>query len=151
MNCNLFFVFQFICFKNICFGSFRWGIIPLDFVSFPFKTSKSKNDINYIKYKFSHRFGMVCKWLNMYYSKIKIITFSKVITMSIWIILNNLVQTCRECNLCHYPAIILCIHPTICIGCKVAWSHFHSHMKEIHTGCAYANPLLILRANLAFV
>jgi hypothetical protein len=26
----------------------------LNFVSFPFKTSKLKNDINYIKYKFSY-------------------------------------------------------------------------------------------------
>ncbi len=34
-----------------------------------------KNDINYIKYKFSHRFGKVCQSLNMYYSKIKIIIF----------------------------------------------------------------------------
>jgi hypothetical protein len=47
----------------------------MDFVSFPFKTSKLKNDINYIKYKFSHRFGKVYKWLNMYCLKIKIITF----------------------------------------------------------------------------
>ncbi len=26
----------------------------MDFVGFPFKISKLKNDINYIKYKFSH-------------------------------------------------------------------------------------------------
>jgi hypothetical protein len=44
----------------------------MDFVGFPFKTSKLKNNIGYIKYKFSHRFGKVCKWLNMYYSKIQI-------------------------------------------------------------------------------
>jgi len=72
------------------------GIIPLDFVGSPFKTSKSKNDINYSKYKFSHRFGKHGKWLNMYYSNIRIIIFFKVITMSIWIILKNLVWTCKE-------------------------------------------------------
>ncbi len=99
---QFFFVFEFLCPKSICFGSFRWGIIPLDFVNFPIRISKFKNDINYIKYKFSHRFGMVCKWLNMYYSKIKIIYIKKVITMSIWIILNNLIWTCRKCNVCHY-------------------------------------------------
>jgi hypothetical protein len=103
----------------MCFGSFRWGIIPLDFVNFPFRTSKFKNDINYIKYKFSHRFGMVCRWLNMYYSKIKIIIYLKIITMSIWIILNNLIWTCRECNVCHYWAIILCIHPTFQLDAKL--------------------------------
>jgi hypothetical protein len=32
----------------------------MDFVGFPFKTSKFKNDINYINYKFSHKFGKVC-------------------------------------------------------------------------------------------
>jgi hypothetical protein len=58
----------------------------MNFVGFPFRTSKLKNDINYIKYKFSHRFGKVYKWLNMYYSKIRIIIFCKLTTMSIWII-----------------------------------------------------------------
>jgi len=55
------FVFQNFCPKIICFESFKWGIIPLDLVGFPFRTSKSKNDISYIQYKFSHRFGKVCK------------------------------------------------------------------------------------------
>jgi hypothetical protein len=45
----------------------------MDFMGFPFRTLKFKNDINYIKYKFSHRFGKVCKGLNMYYSNMKII------------------------------------------------------------------------------
>jgi hypothetical protein len=31
----------------------------MDFVGFPFRTYKLKNDMNYIKYKFSHRFGNV--------------------------------------------------------------------------------------------
>ncbi len=34
--------------------------------------------INYISYKFSHRFGKVYKWLNMYYSNIKIIIILKI-------------------------------------------------------------------------
>ncbi len=51
------------------------GIIPFDFMGFFFKTSKSKKDINYIKYQFSHRFGKVYKLLNMYYSNIKILLF----------------------------------------------------------------------------
>jgi hypothetical protein len=54
------FVFQFLCPKNICFESFTWVIIHMNFVSFFFGTSKLKNDINYTKYKFSHRFGKVC-------------------------------------------------------------------------------------------
>jgi len=29
----------------------------MDFMGFPFRTSKLKNDISYIKYKLSHRFG----------------------------------------------------------------------------------------------
>jgi hypothetical protein len=61
----------------------RWGIIPLDFVDFLCRTSKFLNDINYIKYKFSHRFGKVCRWLNMYYSNIRIIIIFKVTTVSI--------------------------------------------------------------------
>jgi len=81
----IFICFQFLCPKNIFFKSFRWGIIPLDFVGFPFRTSKFKNDINYIKYNFSHRFGNVFKWLNMYYSNIRIIIFFKITIMFIWI------------------------------------------------------------------
>ncbi len=70
----------------------------MDFVGFSFRTSKLKNGINYIKYKFSHRFGKVCQSLNVDYSKIRIIIFFKVTTMSIWIILKNLVWTYRECK-----------------------------------------------------
>jgi hypothetical protein len=44
-------------------------------VCFLFKTSKLQNDISYLKYKFSHRFRKVCRWLNMYYSNIKLIVF----------------------------------------------------------------------------
>jgi hypothetical protein len=37
----------------------------MDSVGFPIKTSKLKNDvINYIKYKFSYKFGKVCRWLS---------------------------------------------------------------------------------------
>ncbi len=93
------------------FESFKWGIIFIDFVGFLFKIFKFKNDINYIKYKFSHIFGKVCKWLNMYYSNIKIIIIFKVTTMSIRIILKNLVWTCRKCNFCQYWATVACIYP----------------------------------------
>jgi hypothetical protein len=47
----------------------------MDFMGFPFKTFKFKNDMIYINYKFLHKFQKVCRWLNMYYSKIRIITF----------------------------------------------------------------------------
>ncbi len=57
MTCNFCLLFKKICPTNIFFESFRWGIIPLDFMGFLFKTSKSKNEISYIKYQFSHRFG----------------------------------------------------------------------------------------------
>jgi hypothetical protein len=109
----IFFFFQFLCPKNIFFLSFRWGIIPMNFVGFPFRTSKFKNEINYIKYKFSHRFQKVCRWLNIYYSNIIIITFKKITTTSIWIIFKNLVSTCKECNFYQYWAIIACIYPLI--------------------------------------
>jgi hypothetical protein len=92
----------------------------LDFMNLPFSTSKFKNDISYI-----NKFGMVCRWLNMYYSKIKIIIFFKVITISIWIILNNLIWICKECNVCHYWATIVCIHPTFGLGAKMhEWKPF---------------------------
>jgi len=55
----------------------------MDFVSFPFRTSKLKNDISYVKYKFSHGFEKVCRGLNMYYPNIRIIILFKVTTMSI--------------------------------------------------------------------
>jgi hypothetical protein len=116
------FVSQFLCFKNIFFESFRWGIIPKNFVSFPFRTSKLTNEISYIKYKFSHRLGKVCRWLNMYYSKIKIITFKKKKqTMSIWIILKQIVWTYKECNFCRYWNNQSCIHPlyTIPLSCTI--------------------------------
>jgi hypothetical protein len=103
--------FKFFVPKTYVFESFRWGIIPLDFVGFCFRTSKLKNDISYIKCKFSHRFGKVCRWLKMYYSKIKIVAFLKVLTMFIWIILMNLVWTCKECNFRWYWTTITCIYP----------------------------------------
>jgi hypothetical protein len=105
-----YFFFNFLVPKTYVFESFTWVIILLDFVGFPFRTSKFKNDINYIKYKFSHRFGKVCMWLKMYYSKIRIIIFKNLTTMSIWIILKNIVLTYRECNFCWYWDIWLCIH-----------------------------------------
>ncbi len=77
--------------------------------------------------------GWVCKWLNMYYSKIRIIIFLKIITISIWIILNNLAQTCRECNLCCYWTIILCIHPTFAFSTKLHEALSTHTIKEIHT------------------
>jgi len=69
------FVFQFLCPKSIFFESFKLGIIPLDFLGFPFRIFNFKNDINYIKYKSSHKFGKVCIWLNVYYSNIRMLTF----------------------------------------------------------------------------
>jgi hypothetical protein len=71
-------------------------------MGFFFKISKLKNDINYIKYKFSHRFGKVCRLLNMYYSKITIIAFFKVKIIFILIIFKNLVWICKECNFNQY-------------------------------------------------
>jgi hypothetical protein len=44
---------------------------------FLLKLQSLKNDINYIKYKFSQRFVKVCRGLNMYYSKIRIIYLKK--------------------------------------------------------------------------
>jgi hypothetical protein len=77
------FVFNFFVSKAYVFENFTWAIIHMDYVGFPFGTFKLKNDIRYIKYKFSHRFEKVCQSLNMYYSKIRIIIFFKTTTMSI--------------------------------------------------------------------
>jgi len=110
MSCNFCFFFNFLVPKTYVFQSFTCVIIHMNFVTFSFRTFKLKNDISYIKYKFSHRFGKVYKWLHIYYSTIKIITFFKVMTMFIWIILNNLVWTYRECNFCWYEPMY-CIHP----------------------------------------
>jgi len=78
MSCNFFlFFFHFFLSQKQFFESFRWGIIFIDFMGFPSRTPKFKNDINYIKYKFSHRFGKVYKGLNMYYSNIIINFFKK--------------------------------------------------------------------------
>jgi hypothetical protein len=103
----------------------------LDFMGFSFRTSKSKIDINYIKYQFSHRFGKVCRWLNIYYSHINNITnFFKVTTMSIWIIFKNLVWTHRECILSCFWAIVPCIHPWD------AFSNKESKHIEVHSNYA---------------
>jgi hypothetical protein len=68
----------------------------LDFVGVPFWTSKLKNDINYIRYKFSHRFKKVCRWSNIYYSNIKIINFLKIKIMSIWLFFKKLYGLIRS-------------------------------------------------------
>jgi hypothetical protein len=39
------FFFQMFYPKNIFFESFKWDIIHMDFVGFPFRTSKLKNNI----------------------------------------------------------------------------------------------------------
>ncbi len=119
---GILFFFNLFVSKTYVFKSFRQNIIFLDFVGFPFKISKLKNDISYIKYKFSHRFEKVCRWLNMYYSKIGITIFFKLTTMFTWIILKNLVWTYEECNFFCYWATAPCIHPPL--------SHaMHSHHK----------------------
>jgi hypothetical protein len=64
-------------FQKHFFESFRQNINLKNFVGFPSMTSKLKNDINYIKYKFSHKFEKVCTWLNMYYSNLWITTCKK--------------------------------------------------------------------------
>ncbi len=78
--------------KHFFLESCRLSIIPLNFLGFFKGFSKLKNDISYMKYKFSHRFGKVCKWLNMYYSNIMIVTFKKLTTMFIWFILKILYE-----------------------------------------------------------
>ncbi len=52
-------------------------------------------------------------WLNTYYSRIRILIFFKVITMSIWIILKNLVWAHRDWIFYHFLTTIPCIHPPI--------------------------------------
>jgi hypothetical protein len=98
MSYNFCLFFNFFVPKTYVFESFTWVIIHMDFVGFFLKTFKFKNDINYINYKFSHKFGKVCQWLNMYYLNILILIFFKVTIMSIWIILNNLAWTYKECK-----------------------------------------------------
>ncbi len=51
MSCNFCLFFNFFVPKTYVFESFTWGIIHMDFVGFPFRTSKLKNEINYIYVK----------------------------------------------------------------------------------------------------
>jgi len=51
MSCNFCFFFNFFVLRTYVFESFTWVIIHMDFVGFPFRTSKLKNDISYIKHK----------------------------------------------------------------------------------------------------
>ncbi len=44
MSCNFCLFFNFFVPKTYVFENSRWGIIPLDFVGFPFRTSISKNE-----------------------------------------------------------------------------------------------------------
>ncbi len=103
--------FQDFCPKKYCLKVFDGALFLWNLWVLFLGLSNFKNDISYIKYKFSLKFGKVCRWLNVYYSKIRIIIFFKVTTMSIWIILNNFVWTCRECNFCQYWAIVTYIYP----------------------------------------
>jgi len=52
MSCNFFLFFKFFYPKSIFKKKFRWGIILMDFVGFPFRISKLKNDISYINISF---------------------------------------------------------------------------------------------------
>jgi hypothetical protein len=109
---QFFFVFFFFGPKNICFGTFKISHYSYGFCEFSFQDFQVlKNNISYIKYKFSHRFGKICRWLSMYYSKIRIMTFFKATNVSIWIILKNLVWIRKDYDFYHFWAIPLCIHP----------------------------------------
>ncbi len=92
-----------------------------------------KNDISYIKYTFSHRFVKVCKGLNIYYSNFRIIIKKKVISMSIWIIFNNLVWTCKKCKNYRKWAIWLCIYPSIHDGHGLMMMYdIYMHLNSFH-------------------
>jgi hypothetical protein len=75
MTCNFYFYFNFFVPKAYFLKVLDGALFLWTLWVFPFRTSKLKNDINYIKYKFSHRFGKVYKGLNIYYSNIRIIIF----------------------------------------------------------------------------
>ncbi len=126
------FVFQIFCPKSIFFGSFTWTIIHMDCVGFLFMISKFKNDINYIKYKFSHKVGRVCPSSNMNYSKIIIIIILKVTTMSIWIILNNLVWTYKECKFVDIEPLHHAFTLDICVQQKKKSSRPHLRLHWSH-------------------
>jgi len=135
MSCNFCLFFNLFVPKAYILKNFTWVIIHLDFVGFPFKTSKFKNDLNYIKYQFSHKFGKVYSYLNMYYSNIKITTFSKETTMSIWIILNNLVWIYETSNFCQYWDIQSCIH-LVCSASPKHLNNVHTYVKACQLGIA---------------
>jgi hypothetical protein len=75
MDYNFCFFSIFLSQKKKILKALHGSFIHLDFMGFPFRTSKFKNDINYMKYKFSHKFENVYMWMDMYYSKIRIVTF----------------------------------------------------------------------------
>jgi hypothetical protein len=108
---QFFFVFQFLCPKSIFFESFRWGNILLDFVGFPFRTSKLKLTSTTLNVSFHIDLGrFVGDWTCIIQRLGYIVTFFKAITMFIWIILNNLVWTCNKGNFCWYWTIVTCIY-----------------------------------------
>jgi len=99
----IFVCFSISLFQEHFFENFTWGIIHMDFVGFTFRTYKFKNDMNYINTSFHIDLGMfIGDW---------IITFKKVTTMFIWIIIKNLVWPHWEYNFCWYWATLPCIHP----------------------------------------
>ncbi len=89
------------------------------------------------KKKFAfHRCGKVCRWLNMYYSNIKIITFFKVTSVSFLIISKKIVWSYRECNFCQYWATLSCIHPNVMATYKKASYNYHVDFCKHQNGCA---------------
>jgi hypothetical protein len=127
MSCKFYFIFNFFVPKAYFLKVLDGALFIWTLWVFLLELPNLKHDINYIKYKFSHRFGKVFRWLNMYYSKIKIITFKKVTTMSIWIILNNLVWTCKKCNSYWYQDTIACNYLTL--------SCFNMYRMDLNTHC----------------
>jgi hypothetical protein len=135
------FIFQIFYPKSIFFECFTWVIIHMDFVGFPFRTSKLKNNISYIKYKISHRFGKVCRWLNMYYSKIRIIIFLKITIVFFWIIKKNLVWIHTNYNFFFFWSVRLCIHPLPCCATYITHNNaLKSSNNEIKRKRASLKP-----------
>jgi len=141
MSYNFYLFFNFFSQKHF-FENFKWAIVHIDFVGFLFKTSKLKNNMSYMKYKISHRFGKVCRWLNIYYSKIIIIIFFKTTIVSIWIILRNLVWTHKNYNFYHFWAIQLCIHPIINEGIEKINAFKFEWTTSTHFWNDFAIPFL---------
>jgi hypothetical protein len=127
MSCNFCLFFNFFCPKNVFLKFLNGALFLWTLWVFLLGFPNFKMILVTLNTSFHIDFDRFVGDWTCIIQKINIITFFKVTTMSIWIILKNLIWTCRECKFYRYWAIIVCIYLLFVFFFYIWCSHMDVH------------------------